>query len=101
MNPLSEEDIVVLLQRALMDERGLKDYPVAAEDDALAHLATVCEGDARRALNALEIAVVTTDRGDDGRVHLTQDVAAESIQKKAVLYDHDEGRSLRYDFGVH
>ncbi len=90
LQPLSEPDIVRLLRRALTDERGLAAFPAAADDDALAHLARVCEGDARRALNALEIAVLTTPTGPDGCIHITRAVAEESIQKKAVVYDRDE-----------
>jgi putative ATPase len=63
---------------------------VTADADALAHLATVCEGDARRALNALEIAALTTPPGENGIVHLTRHETEESVQKKAVSYDHDE-----------
>jgi len=90
LKPVSEPGIVLLLRRALGDTRGLAGRRTVAEPDALAHLARVCEGDARRALNALEIAVLTTPPSDDGAVHLTRSVAEESIQKKAVVYDHDE-----------
>ncbi len=87
--PLSEEAIVGLLRRALTDPRGLVGHPAEADPEALAHLARVCEGDARRALNALEIAVLTTPPGADGRIRVTRAVAEESIQKKAVVYDKD------------
>ncbi|MBN1670138.1 MAG: replication-associated recombination protein A [Kiritimatiellae bacterium] len=90
LEALSEEAIVTLLRRALTDERGLADMRVEAEAAALCHLARVCEGDARRALNALEIAALTTPPAADGAVHLTRAAAEESIQKKAVVYDHDE-----------
>ena len=90
LNPISEQGIALLLERALADERGLAAHRTIAEPDALAHLARVCEGDARRALNALEIAVLTTPPSADGAVRLTRTVAEESIQKKAVVYDHDE-----------
>ncbi len=90
LQPLSEEAIVTLLKRALVDERGLGDWRVDAVDEALRHLAAVCEGDARRALGALEVAALTTPPGPDGRVRVSRDVAGESIQKKAVVYDHDE-----------
>ncbi|MEI8352646.1 MAG: replication-associated recombination protein A, partial [bacterium] len=90
LNPVSEEGIVTLLKRALTDERGLGGWPVEADDEALAHLARVCEGDGRRALNALEIAVLTTPPGEGYRIHLTRTVVEESIQKKAVVYDRDE-----------
>ncbi len=90
LQPVSEAAIGALLRRALTDSRGLAHCPTNTDDDALVHLAKVCEGDARRALNALEIAVLTTAPGPDGRVHLTRAVVEESIQKKAVVYDHDE-----------
>ena len=89
LNPLSEEAIRTVLQRALVHPAGLNEL-VTADDDALGHLAAVCEGDARRSLNALEIAALTTPPGDDGIVHLTKHEIEESVQKKAVAYDHDE-----------
>ncbi|MFH0908234.1 MAG: replication-associated recombination protein A [bacterium] len=90
LEPLSEDAVVTLLERALKHPDGLAAKPVAADPDALQHLARVCEGDARRALNALEIAALTTPPGPDGQVRLTRAVMEESIQKKAVVYDHDE-----------
>jgi putative ATPase len=89
LNPLSEESITEVLQRALVHPAGLNEL-VTADAEALAHLAKVCDGDARRSLNALEIAALTTPPGDDGIVHLTQYEIEESVQKKAVSYDHDE-----------
>jgi putative ATPase len=89
LNPLSEEAIKRVLRRALEHPAGLNEL-VTADEDALDHLAAVCEGDARRALNALEIAALTTPPGEDGIVHLTQHEIEESVQKKAVSYDHDE-----------
>ncbi len=88
LKPLSDADVRTLLQRALVDEeRGLGTLRVRADDEALAHLATVCDGDARRALNALELAALTTPREADGAVHVTLAAAEESIQKRAVVYD--------------
>jgi len=89
LNPLSEEAIQTVLKRAVEHPAGLNGL-VSATDEALAHLARVCEGDARRSLNALEIAALTTPSGEDGIVELTQHEIEESVQKKAVLYDHDE-----------
>ncbi len=89
LNPLSEEAIRQVLQRAIEHPVGLNGL-VSAENEALAHLARVCDGDARRALNALEIAALTTLPRDTGLVHLTQHEIEESVQKKAVAYDHDE-----------
>jgi putative ATPase len=89
LNPLSAEAIIQVLERALNAPAGLNGL-VSASKDALTHLAAVCEGDARRALNALEIAALTTPPGKDGFVHLTRHEIEESVQKKAVVYDHDE-----------
>jgi putative ATPase len=90
LKPLTEDELEGLLRRALTDaERGLGHLPVEADPAALRHLARVADGDARKALNALEIAVLTTPRGADGRVHLTLEAAEQSIQKKAVVYDAD------------
>jgi len=86
---LSQEDILGLLHRALSDrERGLGHHAVTATDEALSFLAEVCDGDARRALNALEIAVLSVIGSSSATVDLL--VAQESIQKKAVQYGDDE-----------
>ncbi len=90
LRPLSEESILQLLQRALSDPRGLAHLKIRTDEDSLRHLASRSEGDARRALNALEIAALSTPAGVDGCVRLTLSVMEESIQKKAVLYDRDE-----------
>ncbi|MFU8779823.1 MAG: replication-associated recombination protein A [Kiritimatiellia bacterium] len=88
---LDEDAVIALMRRALSDsERGLGLFPTAAADEALAHIARCCEGDARRALNALELAVLTTSPAADGLIHLTIDVAVESVQQKTILYDRDE-----------
>jgi len=89
LQPLTEDEIVEILQRALGAPVGLNGL-VTSSDDGLRHLAAVCEGDARRALNALEIAALTTPPHEDGIVHLTRHEIEESVQKKAVVYDHDE-----------
>jgi len=89
LQPLDEDSVVKVLERALDAPTGLNGL-VTASDDGLAHLAAVCEGDARRALNALEIAALTTPPQDDGMVRLTKHEIEESVQKKAVVYDHDE-----------
>ncbi|MBI2437496.1 MAG: replication-associated recombination protein A [Lentisphaerae bacterium] len=88
--PLSEAAIIALLKRALTDERGLRGVPLDVDDEALAHLARICEGDARRALNALEIAALTTAPNKQGRSHITRAIAEDSSQKKAVVYDRDD-----------
>ncbi len=88
---LTEDDVRQIIARALRDAKdGLGAAPVEMDEEALAHLAHVCEGDARRALSALEVGVLTTPRGKDKKIHFTRTVAEESIQKKAVVYDHDE-----------
>jgi len=90
LEPLSVQAVDAILRRALADARGLAHLRVRADDAALRFLAEVSEGDARRALNALEIAALTTPPGDEGAIHLTREAAEQSIQKKAVVYDHDE-----------
>src|SRR5450631_1677651 len=90
LRPLTEEDLFSLLQRALADmERGLGYMKIAADENALRHLATISDGDARKALNSLEIAALTTAPAADGVVRITLAVAEQSIQKKAVVYDGD------------
>ena len=88
--PLGESAVAELLCRALKDERGLASFNVVSDEDAIAHICNVCEGDARRALNALERAVLSTPAEADGAVHLTRQVAEDSIQKRIVRYDRDE-----------
>jgi putative ATPase len=91
LRPLTEEDLFSLLQRALKDEtRGLGYLKIAADENALRHLAKISDGDARKTLSALEVAALTTPPGPDGIVHLTLDVAEQSIQKKAVVYDDED-----------
>jgi len=90
LEPLSIEAVGEILSRALTAQQGLGRLKIKADKNALSHLAAVCEGDGRRALNALEIAALTTEPKADGTIHLTRAVMEESIQKKAVLYDHDE-----------
>ena len=89
LKPLKQQDVLSLLQRALADqERGLGTRSVNADADALEHLAAVSDGDARRALNALELAALTTSL-TNGTIRLTRAAVEESIQKKAVVYDKD------------
>jgi putative ATPase len=90
LRPLTEEDLLGLIRRALVDkERGLGHLKVRADEDALRHLARVGDGDARKTLNALEIAVLTTPPEPDGSRHIDLAAAEQSIQKKAVVYDGD------------
>lgn len=91
LKPLTEADLEELLRRALADsERGLGFMRVAVEDNAIRHLAKLADGDARKALNALEIAVLTTPPDDSGVVRVTLSAAEQSIQKKAVVYDSED-----------
>ena len=88
--PLRVEEVLVILKRALEDpERGLGRLPIKADDEALGHLAKVSDGDARRALNALELAALTTPP-TNGVIRITLAVVEESVQKKAVVYDKTE-----------
>jgi len=90
LRPLSEQELYDLLQRALADsERGLGHLKIQAEEAALRHLAKLSDGDARKALNSLEIAALTTAPGEDGVIHIGLTVAEQSIQRKAVVYDGD------------
>jgi putative ATPase len=88
--PLSEEDLYGLLRRALADvERGLGYMRIEADEPALRHLARLADGDARKALNSLEIAALTTPHSPDGVVRIDLTIAEQSIQRKAVVYDGD------------
>jgi putative ATPase len=90
LRPLTAGELGDLLLRALSDEeRGLGYLKIKADDDALRHLATLADGDARKALNSLEIAALTTPPGADGVIHINLSVAEQSIQRKAIVYDGD------------
>lgn len=88
LKPLEREEVKILLQRAISDkEKGLGGYEAKIDEDALDFLADVAGGDARHALNAIEIGVMTTERSDDGWIHITIDVASECIQERVLRYD--------------
>ena len=88
LHPLDKEDIKVLLKRAVYDiEKGMGSYGAVIDDDALEFLADISGGDARNALNAIELGILTTERAIDGKIHITLDVASECIQKRVVRYD--------------
>lgn len=90
LKALRQSDLETLIQRAVDDPiKGVGMYNVFIDDDAKAFLADAANGDARNALNALELASKTTDADEDGRVHITLEVAEECIQKKAIRYDKD------------
>ena len=96
LKPLEKEDIRKLIMRALTDEeRGMGSYHAIIDEDALEFLADICGGDARNALNAIELGVLTTDRSEDGKIHITIDVVSECIQKRVVRYD--KGGDNHYD----
>ena len=88
LKPLKPEDIKTLILRAVHDrEKGMGSYDAVIEEDALDFLADISGGDARSALNAVELGILTTRRSDDGKIHLTLPVASECIQKRVVRYD--------------
>ena len=86
--PLSQEEVETLILRAVQDEKkGMGSYHAVIEEDALHFLADLAGGDARSALNAVELGILTTPRSEDGMIHITLDVASECIQKRVVRYD--------------
>lgn len=88
LKPIPKEAVKELLKKAVYDEeRGMGSYQATIDEDALDFLADISGGDARHALNAIELGVMTTERSEDGRIHITLDVAQECIQKRAVRYD--------------
>lgn len=88
LKPLSREDIKTLVKRAVYDkEKGMGAYDAVIEEEALDFLAELSGGDARHALNAVELGIMTTNRGDDGKIHITLAVAEECIQKRVIRYD--------------
>lgn len=88
LHALEKEDIKTLIKRAVYDkDRGMGSFHAQIEEDALEFLADISGGDARNALNAVELGILTTERGADGIIHITLEVASECIQKRAVRYD--------------
>lgn len=88
LKPLDREDIKELLRRAVCDrEKGMGSYDAVLDGDAMEFLADIAGGDARNALNAIELGIMTTNRSKDGKIHITLEVAQECIQKRAVRYD--------------
>ena len=88
LRPLSQEEVETLILRAVQDEKkGMGSYHAVIEENALHFLADLAGGDARSALNAVELGVLTTPRSEDGMIHITLDVASECIQKRVVRYD--------------
>lgn len=94
--PLSKEDVKELILRAVYDEKkGMGGYGAQIDEEAVEFLADLAGGDARNALNAVELAVLTTAPSADGKIHITLDVASECIQKRVVRYD--KGGDEHYD----
>ena len=90
IKPQEKHDNQEIHKRAVYDtEKGMGTYSADITDEAADFLADVANGDARAALNAVELGILTTDKSDDGKIHITIDVAAECIQKRVVRYDHD------------
>ena len=88
LKPLSAEDIGILIRRAVSDtEKGMGAYRALIDDDAVSFLADMAGGDARAALNAVELGILTTPRSEDGYIHIDLETASECIQKRAVNYD--------------
>jgi putative ATPase len=90
LEPLEKEDVKELIKRAVYDtERGMGAYHGVIDDEALEFLADMSEGDARSALNAVELGILTTKPLEDGKIHITLQVAEECIQRRAVRYDKE------------
>lgn len=90
LKPLEMEDIKQLLKKAVYDtEKGMGSFDAVIDEEALEFLADISGGDARKALNAVELGIMTTGRDEDGKIHITLEVATQCIQKKAVKYDKD------------
>ncbi|MBC2243572.1 replication-associated recombination protein A [Listeria booriae] len=90
LKPLSVADIELTMERALVDsERGLGTYEVVLDSDAKTHLATASNGDVRSALNALELAVISSEPDDEGKIQVTLEVAEECLQRKSLAHDKD------------
>ena len=88
LKPLEKADIMTLLSRAVYDkEKGMGAYEADIDEEALSFLADAAGGDARHALNAIELGIRTTGRSEDGKIHITLEVAQECIQKRVVRYD--------------
>lgn len=88
LKPLTKENIETLLDRAVTDkEKGMGSYNAVLEEDAREFLADISGGDARAALNALELGILTTKRGEDGKIHIDLETASQCIQKRVVRYD--------------
>lgn len=90
LKPLSRQDIKTLINKAVYDkEKGMGAYDAVIEEEAVDFIADIANGDARNALNAIELGVLTTDRAADGHIHITLEVAEQCVQKRTLRYDKD------------
>ncbi len=87
LNPLTKEDIFKVLKMSLSREEGLKSYNVKIEDETLMKIAEVSNGDVRTALNGLEVAVLTTNMDENGEIHITNEIAADSVRNRKAIFD--------------
>ena len=89
LKPLSKDDIITIIKKAVYDkEKGMGSLNPTIDDDACEFLADMCNGDARNALNAIEIGVLTTEPSNDGLIHISLEIAQECIQKRVLKYDN-------------
>ena len=87
LNPLTKKDIFKILKLSLKKKEGLGNYDIKIEDETLMKIADVANGDVRTALNGLEVAVLTTEMGSDGFIHITDEIAADSVQSRKAIFD--------------
>lgn len=87
LKPLSTENIKTLIMRAITSDKGMGAYNADISDEALDGLADICDGDARHALNAIELAILTTDKSEDGKVHITLPIIEDCIQRRVMRFD--------------
>ena len=95
LNPLTKDDIFKILKMALVNKEGLGTYNIKIEDETLEKIADVSIGDVRTALNGLEVAVLTTNMDKDGFIHITNEIAADCIQRRKAVFD--KGGDSHYD----
>ena len=87
LNSLTEDDIYEILKKSLISKEGLGEYNIKIEDDTLRKIADTSNGDVRTALNGLEVAVLTTQMSSDGYIHITNEIAANSVQSRKAIFD--------------
>ena len=95
LNPLTKEDIYEVLKKSLESPEGLKSYDIKIDDETLMKIADTANGDVRTALNGLEVAVLTTNIGSDGYIHITNEIAKNSVQNRKAIFD--KNRDSHYD----